>query len=233
MIVEHGDINRIKFDEARNTSSLLIGLQRGPTIQTSLIVSLHRCRGGIGKGDVTYFWTITLIAACLLASILAEQLGAWCRLPPHPVKYNAPEVFHWGFFFGRASAWTDNLNQSVSVCMIHRPHRGVMECEPLSGNAGVSFLYQMENSASLTFRSFPQSEVKFSPCKFISCPKAKIREDEVVVGFKGGIVSDLLVFGIRRLRPIKTICTWSCCISLATVALASQVGLWLLSAHAQ
>lgn len=26
MIVEHGDLNRIKFDEARNTSSLMIGL---------------------------------------------------------------------------------------------------------------------------------------------------------------------------------------------------------------
>lgn len=117
-------------------------------IQTSLIVSHRRCCGGIGKGDVTYFQMITLSAACLLMNIVVEQLGndisALCSLPHTLWNIKHPRYFIEVFFFGRASAWTDNLSQSVSVCMIHRAHRGVMECEPLSGNAGVSFLHQME-----------------------------------------------------------------------------------------
>lgn len=125
---ECGDINRIKFDGARNTSSLVIS--RKQPWWSKLIVTLHRCCGGGGKGDVTCFWTITLIAACLLTNILAEQLGndsgALCSLPHTLWNIMHPRYFIEVFFFLAVHLREQITSVSLSQCVWFTGHTEVL-----------------------------------------------------------------------------------------------------------
>lgn len=122
--------------------------------------------------------------------------------------------------------------------MIHRAQRGVMECEPLSGNAGVSFSSPNGNLTSLTFRSFPYTNGKFSPSLVGLQSEAKVSTEEIVGRFQGSEVStdnaskafrDSSLFLALTLKTISTLFRR---ISLAAVTLASQVCPWIPSAHA-
>ncbi len=121
-----------------------------------------------------------------------------------------------------------------------------MECEPLSGNAGVSFFSTKWKLNIFNLQVFPYTDVKFSPSWFVFCPKARVSTEETVGRFEGGLrlISRSEVTNDNASEAfkdsslflaltLKTISTPFRRISLATVALASQVCLRLPSAHAQ
>lgn len=127
--------------------------------------------------------------------------------------------------------------------MIHRAQRGVMECEPLSGNAGVSF-FSSKWKLNIFYRQvFSYTEGKFplagSSSIWKSAQRILLRGFEETVWspyLKSVMTIHLRHSGTRAhfLPPtLKTISTLFRRVSLATVALASQVCLWIPSAQAQ
>lgn len=74
--------------------------------------------------------------------------------------------------------------------MIHRAQRGVMECEPLSGNARVSFFFTKWKLHIFNLQGFPYTHVKFSPRWFIFYLKAKVSTEEIAGVIRGKIVPD-------------------------------------------
>lgn len=140
---------------------------------------------------------------------------------------NASQVFRWGFL-RCVSVWIDNLSQAASVCVIHRAHRGVMACEPLSGNAGVSFFCTRWKLDISNLQVFSPHRWEISPGWFVFCQKAEVSREETLISW----------FDVMDHNPSEA---WnhfflsqkptSAPYSTAFVALASQV--WIPSAHAQ
>lgn len=101
------------------------------------------------------------------------------------------------------------------------------------------------NLTSLTFRSFPYNWCEISPCWFVFSLTAKVSLKEIVGRFEGRlclvarseVINDNASEAFKILSPslaltLKNVGMWSRCISCATVALTSQVYLWISSAHA-
>lgn len=102
------------------------------------------------------------------------------------------------------------------------------------------------NLTSLTLRSFPYNWCEISPRWFVFYLTAKVSIREIVGRFEGGlclvakseVTNDNASEAFKILSPsltltLKNVGMLSRCISRATVALASQVCLWMSSAHAQ
>lgn len=102
------------------------------------------------------------------------------------------------------------------------------------------------NLTSLTFRSFPYNWCEVSPSWFVFLLTAKVSIREIVGRFEGRLCmmaksevtddSASEAFKIQSPSPaltLKNVGMLSRCISRATVALASQVCLWMSAAHAR